>query len=80
MVSTFRGLVHSRLSRISSFLKTKVDQSAETALNQIREKEYSKLFTPRLKQGYTLHNVGISFSSEKRRIEEFKEEIISYTP
>ncbi len=29
----------------------KVDQSAETALNQIREKEYSKLFTPRLKQG-----------------------------
>ena len=55
----------------------KVDQNAETALNQIKEKEYDKLFATQLKQGKILHNVGISISSEKRGIVEYKEEILS---
>ena len=55
----------------------KVDQNAETALNQIKEKEYDKLFSTQLKKGKILHNVGISISSEKRGIVEYKEEILS---
>ena len=55
----------------------KVDQNAETALNQIKEKEYDKLFSTQLKQGKILQNVGISISSEKRGIVEYKEEILS---
>ena len=55
----------------------KVDQNAETALNQIKEKEYDKLFSTQLKKGKILHNVGISISSEKRGIVEHKEESLS---
>jgi hypothetical protein len=50
-------------------LELKVDQSADTALRQIEEKQYAAPFAhdPR-----TLYKIGINFSSESRRITEWK--------
>jgi hypothetical protein len=50
-------------------LELKVDQSADTALQQIEEKQYAAPFAhdPR-----TLYKIGINFSSETRRITEWK--------
>ena len=50
-------------------LELKVDQSADTALRQIEEKQYAAPFAhdPR-----TLYKIGINFSSETRRITEWK--------
>jgi len=50
-------------------LELKVDQSADVALRQIEEKQYAAPFThdPR-----TLYKIGINFSSETRRITEWK--------
>ena len=50
-------------------LELKVDQSADVALRQIEEKQYAAPFAhdPR-----TLYKIGINFSSETRRITEWK--------
>ena len=50
-------------------LELKVDQSAETALRQIEEKQYAAPFAadPR-----TLYKIGVCFSSEERGIKEWK--------
>ena len=52
--------------------------SAEEALRQIRDRDYAgKYIDYSRRHGLALHTVGISFSSGRRCIEEWKEEIIS---
>ncbi len=50
----------------------KVDKSADEALKQIEEKGYAAKYAYLLKPGMVVHKVGISFSSETRKIEEWK--------
>ncbi|MCD8291195.1 MAG: ATP-binding protein, partial [Prevotella sp.] len=50
-------------------MELKVDTPAEKALAQIDSKEYE---LPFVADGRTLYKIGVSFSSEKRRISEYK--------
>jgi len=50
-------------------LELKIDQSADVALQQIEEKQYAKPFEG---DGRTLYKIGVSFSSETRRMVEWK--------
>ena len=50
----------------------KVDKSADEALKQIEEKGYDRKYAYLLKPGMVVHKVGMSFSSETRKIEEWK--------
>jgi hypothetical protein len=50
-------------------LELKIDQSAEVALQQIDEKQYAKPFEG---DGRTIYKIGINFSSETRRMTEWK--------
>ena len=55
----------------------KVDGSAEDALKQIRDRDYAgKYIDYARRHGLALHTVGISFSSERRCIEDWKEKMI----
>ena len=60
-------------SDIVYVLELKVDESAEKALEQIREKGYAERY--RLNH-HSIHLLGINFSSRKRQIEDWKEETI----
>ena len=55
-------------------IELKLDESAEEALNQIKEKKYYEKYT---KDGAVIHLLGINFSSAERNISEWKEEILS---
>jgi Holliday junction resolvase-like predicted endonuclease len=54
-------------------IEFKCNQSADKALEQIKEKKYSSKFKV---QGSKLYLVGINFDTEKRNISEWKYEII----
>ncbi|MCX8084541.1 MAG: PD-(D/E)XK nuclease domain-containing protein, partial [Calditerrivibrio sp.] len=47
----------------------KCNQSAEVALNQIKEKDYHRQY---LFSGKTIFLIGINFSTEKRNVQEFR--------
>lgn len=53
----------------------KLDGSAESALKQIKDKRYYEKY---MKKGNTIHLLGINFSSKKRNITEWKEDIIKF--
>ena len=55
----------------------KVDKSADEAISQIQEKKYGDIFREEMKKGKILHLIGIDFSSEKRTIRNYREEVIS---
>ena len=55
-------------------LEFKLDQTADTALKQIKEKAYQQQF---LTSGKTISLIGINFSSDKKEIEDWKVEHIS---
>jgi len=50
-------------------LELKIDQGADAALQQIDDKQYAKPFEA---DGRTIYKIGVSFSSETRRIAEWK--------
>jgi hypothetical protein len=50
-------------------LEFKLDQSADIALQQIEDKQYAKPFEG---DGRTIYKVGVNFSSETRRMTEWK--------
>lgn len=50
-------------------MELKIDQSADVALQQIEEKQYAKPFEG---DGRTIYKVGVNFSSETRRMTEWK--------
>ena len=50
-------------------LELKMDQSADVALQQIVDKQYAKSFEG---DGRTIYKIGVSFSSETRRLVEWK--------
>jgi hypothetical protein len=50
-------------------LELKIDQSADVALQQIEDKQYAKPFEG---DGRTIYKIGINFSSETRRMTEWK--------
>ncbi len=52
-------------------LELKIDQSADVALRQIEEKEYARPFVADTRK---LFKIGINFSTEKRRIDDWKVE------
>jgi len=56
-------------SQFVYILELKIDQSADIALQQIEDKQYAKPF-----EGYgrTIYKIGVNFSSETRRITEWK--------
>ncbi len=54
-------------------IEIKVDQSADEALNQIKDKRYYGKYINTDKE---IHIVGINFSSKTRQIEEWKEELV----
>ena len=54
-------------------IELKLDESADVALKQIREKKYYEKYE---KKGNTIHLLGINFSSKERNITEWKEEVI----
>ena len=69
---------HSSNGRIDMLVKTrdyiyilefKLDKSAEEALRQIEAKEYAKPFE---NDGRTIYKIGVNFSTESRRIDEWK--------
>ena len=55
----------------------KVDKSTDEAISQIQEKKYGDIFREEMKKGKILHLIGIDFSSEKRTIRNYREEVIS---
>ena len=55
-------------------IELKLDESAEEALNQIKEKKYYEKYA---KKGNTIHLLGINFSSKERNIIEWKEEVLT---
>ncbi len=50
-------------------LELKIDQSADAALQQIEDKQYAKPFEG---DGRTIYKIGVNFSSESRRMTEWK--------
>ena len=54
-------------------IELKLDESADEALCQIKEKKYYEKYE---KEGTVIHLLGINFSSAERNITEWKEEII----
>ena len=50
-------------------LELKIDQSANIALQQIEEKQYAKPFAG---DGRTIYKIGVNFSSETRRVTEWR--------
>ena len=50
-------------------LELKIDQSADVALQQIEDKQYAKPFEG---DGRTIYKIGVSFSSQTRRVTEWK--------
>ena len=57
-------------------IEIKVDQSADKALRQIRDKRYYGKYINTDKE---IHIIGMNFSSETRQITEWKEETIDKT-
>jgi hypothetical protein len=55
-------------------LEFKLDESAETALNQILEKEYAAQY---LNQGKKVVALGFNFSSEQKAIDQWQEEVVN---
>ena len=54
-------------------IEFKFNQSAEKAIEQIREKKY---YEPYMKEKKTIHLLGINFSTEEKNILEWKDEVI----
>ncbi len=54
-------------------IELKLDESAEKALKQIKEKRYYEKYE---KKGSTIHLLGMNFSSKERNIRDWKEEIL----
>ena len=54
-------------------IEFKFNQSAEKAIEQIREKKY---YEPYMKEKKTIHLLGINFSTEEKNIIEWKDEVI----
>ena len=57
-------------------IEFKFNQSAEKAIEQIREKKY---YEPYMKEKKTIHLLGINFSTEEKNIIEWKDEVIKST-
>ena len=56
-------------------IELKLDESAEEALKQIKEKKYYEKYE---KKGNSIHLLGVNFSSKERNITEWREEVVSY--
>lgn len=65
-VTVKKGLVY--------IIELKLDENADTALNQIKEKKYYEKY---LEEGNTIQLLSINFSSIERNITDWKEEVIS---
>jgi hypothetical protein len=50
-------------------IEFKLDNSADDALRQIEEKQYAKPFEH---DGRTIYKIGVNFSSQTRRIDDWK--------
>jgi hypothetical protein len=76
--STNRGRIDVVLEMPKStyIIELKLDSNSETALEQIRKKEYFKPYTYK---GKEIAIIGANFSSEKRNISEWKGELLSET-
>ena len=57
-------------------LELKMDQNADVALQQIEDKQYAKPFEG---DGRTIYKIGVSFSSDTRRLVEWKTQRIAGT-
>lgn len=67
-----------RLEKYGQFyaMELKLDDSAENALAQIKDRKYHEIFE---QDGCVIHLVGINFSSEKRNIESWCEEVLNHS-
>ena len=65
-----------RTARVVYIIEMKVDESADKALAQIKEKEYFARYVNTEKE---VHLIGLNFSSATRNIEDWKEEILDKT-
>ena len=54
---------------VSNFVKVKINSTADAALQQIEDKQYAKPFANTDK---TIYKIGVNFSTETRRIDEWK--------
>ena len=54
-------------------IEFKFNQSAEVAIQQIRENKY---YEPYLSCGKTIHLLGINFSTDQKNIAEYKDELL----
>ena len=54
---------------VSNFVKVKINSTADAALQQIEDKQYAKPFANTNK---TIYKFGVNFSTETRRIDEWK--------
>ncbi len=71
----YKSLGAGRHEKAADYLAA--DGSAEEALRQIRDRDYAgKYIDYSRRHGLALHTVGVSFSSEGRCIEDWKEEMI----
>ena len=50
-------------------MEFKINSSADAALQQIEDKQYAKPFED---TGQTIYKIGVNFSTETRRIDEWK--------
>ena len=55
-------------------IELKLDESADEALSQIKEKKYFEKYA---KEGTVIHLLGINFSSAERNITDWKEEVLT---
>ena len=70
VVGIERELENIHLTLTCSFVsELKIDQSADIALQQIEEKQYAKAFEG---DSRTIYKIGVNFSSETRRMTEWK--------
>ena len=82
--ATINSEIATNKGRIDTIVKTdkhiylfefKLNQSATDALSQIKERGYDEQFKEWMKEGKTVHLVGISFSTEEKNITDWVEEI-----
>ena len=55
-------------------IELKLDESADEALNQIKDRKYYEKYA---RKGVVIHLLGINFSSKERNITEWKEEVLT---
>ena len=82
--ATINSEIATNKGRIDTLVKTdkhiylfefKLNQGATDALSQIKEQGYDEQFKEWMKEGKTVHLVGISFSTEEKNITDWVEEV-----